>query len=583
MNLEKIMEEIDQLYSQQKVEEVEALLLEKLDILKKNKEIHSALSLQNELLGIYREKGDVTKGKACCQELISLFQDNNLKKDENYGTTLLNIATAQRSFGEYDLAKDYYDECMEIYRNKLPPNDYRYASLYNNMNLLCCELGEFSQAIDHLEKSLAILSQHQGVEVQIATANTSLAQIYSGLENMDLAEKHMNMALDIFEKHEDYHYSGALATAANLAFLQKDYEKSAILYEQAMEEIEKYLGKTENYKMLEENLHYVQEFLPEKKTEPSRMTSPSSTSCEKNLPVKGLALSKAFYEEFGVPMIETHFPQYAEKIAVGLVGEGSECFGFDDQYSHDHDFGAGFCLWLQDEDYNIIGQTLQTHYDKLPKNYGGIPYLPSPNAPQRVGVFRISAFYERLTGLDSAPIFEEEWLMLEESQLAHACNGAVFRDDLGAFSEIRQCYLNHYPEDILRKKLAVLAHDISQKGQYNFQRSLNRGDFVTARLIMTQFVTDVINMACLLNKTYMPYYKWVFCKLKTLPRLSHLSSIIHKLLGYPIDDDRVPVTMERIVGELLLELEEQGIIQKRGNENFLDLYVEEILNHVRET
>ena len=41
--------------------------------------------------------------------------------------------------------------------------------------------------------------------------------------------------------------------------------------------------------------------------------------------------SKKFYETYGKPMIEKNFPEYVSKIAVGLVGEGSDCFGFDDE------------------------------------------------------------------------------------------------------------------------------------------------------------------------------------------------------------------------------------------------------------
>lgn len=45
------------------------------------------------------------------------------------------------------------------------------------------------------------------------------------------------------------------------------------------------------------------------------------------LVVKGLEISKAYYEEFGVPMIKEQFPELEPKIAVGLIGSGSECFG----------------------------------------------------------------------------------------------------------------------------------------------------------------------------------------------------------------------------------------------------------------
>ena len=43
--------------------------------------------------------------------------------------------------------------------------------------------------------------------------------------------------------------------------------------------------------------------------------------------MKGMELAKAYFEEYGIPMIETSFSQYQGQIAAGLVGEGSECLG----------------------------------------------------------------------------------------------------------------------------------------------------------------------------------------------------------------------------------------------------------------
>lgn len=88
--------------------------------------------------------------------------------------------------------------------------------------------------------------------------------------------------------------------------------------------------------------------------------------------MKGIELSEKFFEEFGRPMIENEFGEYADRICAGLVGHGSECFGFDDGLSRDHDFGAGFCLWITEEDERRFGFRLFRAYEKLPKDYGGV-------------------------------------------------------------------------------------------------------------------------------------------------------------------------------------------------------------------
>ena len=59
--------------------------------------------------------------------------------------------------------------------------------------------------------------------------------------------------------------------------------------------------------------------------------------------MKGLEEARKFYEEAGAEMISRNFGDFENRIAVGLVGHGSECFGFDDEVSRDHDFGV---LWI---------------------------------------------------------------------------------------------------------------------------------------------------------------------------------------------------------------------------------------------
>ena len=47
--------------------------------------------------------------------------------------------------------------------------------------------------------------------------------------------------------------------------------------------------------------------------------------------MKGLELSERYYNTHGILMIEEKFSKYKDRIATGLVGDGSECFGFDDK------------------------------------------------------------------------------------------------------------------------------------------------------------------------------------------------------------------------------------------------------------
>ena len=43
-----------------------------------------------------------------------------------------------------------------------------------------------------------------------------------------------------------------------------------------------------------------------------------------------LELSRAFFLQYAQPELEQKFPQWAPHVAAGLVGNGSECFGYDD-------------------------------------------------------------------------------------------------------------------------------------------------------------------------------------------------------------------------------------------------------------
>jgi hypothetical protein len=236
--------------------------------------------------------------------------------------------------------------------------------------------------------------------------------------------------------------------------------------------------------------------------------------------VKGLDLAERFYEECGRPLIARAYPASADRIAGGLVGEGSECFGFDDELSRDHDWGPGFCLWLRADDHAEIGAGLQALYDDLPRSYAGFRRPdPGPHAGKRTGVFEITDFYRRFMRYDHVPATLAEWRALPETYLATATNGRVFADPLGDFTAFRQGLLAFYPEDLRLKKIAARCAAAGQSGQYNYPRSIARGEPVAAHVALSTFVEAVISLVYLLNKRYRPFYKWMHRGMKELPVL----------------------------------------------------------------
>ena len=245
--------------------------------------------------------------------------------------------------------------------------------------------------------------------------------------------------------------------------------------------------------------------------------------------MKGLDLAEAYYNSHGAPMIASQFDSFARRITVGLVGPGSECFGFDDEISRDHDWGPGFCMWLTPADYEKTGAELQDAFNRLPQAFMGFgPRVVSPGESGRTGVGTINAFYRTHTGLDHPPETLNEWLHIPEQSLATCTNGRVFADPLGEFTHWRASLLNFYPEDVRLKKLASRCMTAAQAGQYNFARSLQRNEFVAVCLSEAKFCTDVLSLVFLLNKRYAPFYKWMHRAVSALPILGQT---IHALIA----------------------------------------------------
>lgn len=555
------------------------------------------LTVLNETMGFYRSQGRHKENQWIVQRALELAARMGLTTgtSEAWATTLINCATSMRAAKQYDQAEDLYHQAQSVCRHSLAPTDRRLAALHNNLSMLYSETNRPDKAELELREALRIIeasSVNPDADIDVSSSHTNLALTLLTEHKLEDAHWHAAKALEIYRTgHLEHsaHYASALAGFAQVCFAERRYADAVTGYRHALAVIEECYGKdTDYWRITADNLRQAEEEAAKAgvtvdnagvagdagtppqsgsrlsnspaqgKTGADATSSPSTVSVSTGsagaaeavsaCPVSGLKLARAFWTQMGKPMIAAKYPQYAGRIAAGLVGHGSECYGFDDAYSQDHDFGPRFCLWLTDEDYAAIGEQLEADYEALPRKFSvdaqgrvtfeaharsdasgafpsagaGSPVTPrAQGANRRDGVFRIGDFFESITGYRTAPAqtAPHEWLMLQESTLAAATNGEVFADPTGLFSKTRQGFKN-MPDDVRLALISKRLGMIAQAGQYNLPRSLKRGDGAAAWLSIHEFVQATASLVFLVNVPmvvgYMPYYKWQFAALRKL-------------------------------------------------------------------
>ena len=280
--------------------------------------------------------------------------------------------------------------------------------------------------------------------------------------------------------------------------------------------------------------------------------------------MKGLKIARAYYEEYGEPMLREKFPELLPLIAAGLTGSGSERWGFDDEVSRDHDFEPGFCLFRPGG--AVVDRktafALERAYAALPGEFMGLKRsLVSPVGGARHGVLRTAEFMKDKIGKADGNLSLMEWLYMPDYALAEAVNGEIFTDGYGEVTAIRE-RLMHRPEDVRLKKLAGQLLLMGQSGQYNYRRCLSHGETGAAQLAAVEFAKSSMAAVFLLNGVYQPYYKWSFRAMRALPRLSLTAELLEYLLTTDNEADTAEEkynVMEGIAADITEELREQGL------------------------
>jgi len=277
--------------------------------------------------------------------------------------------------------------------------------------------------------------------------------------------------------------------------------------------------------------------------------------------MRALELSREYFSNTALPSLRERFPELDGRLAAGLAGNGSECFGYDDEISRDHDWGVDFFIWLNEADAHLIPELSAWKIRLLTEHPSEFPRTKSEYGA-RVGIETVGSFYKSLIGMETCPVELNEWLRAPEENLSMVVNGEVFIDETGEFTKTRKQLLEYFPEALRLKRISSSCMTIAQSGQYNFARNMKRGDTVAARNALVMWSDAVIRLVFLLNKRYRPYYKWRFRMMRELSILgAELSSPLRKTAELPLPGGEAEAVeiIEDVCAKLAETLRSEGL------------------------
>jgi hypothetical protein len=113
-----------------------------------------------------------------------------------------------------------------------------------------------------------------------------------------------------------------------------------------------------------------------------------------------------------------------------------------------------------------------------------------------------------------------DWLLVPTQRLRSVTSGGVWHDGTGGLERARTI-LRWYPHDLWLYIMAAQWRRIEQEEPFA-GRCAEAGDELGSRVVAARLVREVMHLAFLLERQYMPYSKWLgtaFARLACAPRL----------------------------------------------------------------
>ena len=279
----------------------------------------------NELGTYYRGIGRYEESAKAFEEAGYDILSYGQKDTSDYATNRMNLAGTLRLQKKYSQALALYEEALNICRRLDGEQSYHYAAALNNIALVYIDMSQYDKALATAQKALAIIRKLPGVleEQAISHINCSTAHYHLGQKTAAIQEA--AEALSLYEKipKKGIHYANALNLQAVLAMDAGKYAQAHENFLKSADYIKTFLGKNEDYHKAIANADKAATAI-ERKSKKDSLSSTANVADRDKTQGFGLALCRDYYETIGQPTLQAQFASVWHRIAIGLVGEGSE-------------------------------------------------------------------------------------------------------------------------------------------------------------------------------------------------------------------------------------------------------------------
>ncbi|MBR5316081.1 MAG: tetratricopeptide repeat protein [Firmicutes bacterium] len=260
MNMNGFYEKIDRFFEIKDFTGAEEFMKDTLAQAEAEGDKASIVTVCNELGGFYRAFSRYHEGIPLYEKALSCIEALGMNGSEAQGTTLLNFATTLAIVDQSQRALKAYQQAAAIFEGPAYAQDFRLATLYNNMSSLYQNLGQLQQSAAYLEKAMSILKQLQHSEIEMAITWSNLAGVFlsMGQDALSEAKDAAQKAIALFQSvsgDQDVHYAPAVSALGEVFYLEGNFKDAEEHFRQSIQLTERdYGNQTLGYAILCDNL-----------------------------------------------------------------------------------------------------------------------------------------------------------------------------------------------------------------------------------------------------------------------------------------------------------------------------------------